>query len=170
MYSCIYTYIHMDCINKYWPIVWMCIYCPLFSDYGWIHTPWYAHCVIVEPTFWVCLTGYSQYIPIPMNKYTVNTFILLFPSEYTHFDSHRDSQIHILTWRNIATHKCLFPLYPHYILSTRTPLRRSSRSRKFASPSGGSWTKTGKSPRSSSRHAVENIWSTYEVSLRKRIN
>jgi hypothetical protein len=82
----IYTYIHTDCINKYWHIVWMCIYYPSFSDYGWIHTPWYAHCVIVEPTFWVCLTGYSQYIPIVflwINILQIHTYFYSHPNIHT---------------------------------------------------------------------------------------
>ena len=82
----IYTYIHTDCKNKYWHIVWMCIYYPSFSDYGWIHTPWYAHCVIVEPTFWVCLTGYSQYIPIVflwINILQIHTYFYSHPNIHT---------------------------------------------------------------------------------------
>jgi hypothetical protein len=108
LYKQILTY----CVNVYILSIifrlWLDSYpmiCPLCNS--WTHFLSMSHRIFPVYTY-----------RIPMNKYTANTYILLFPSEYTHFDSHRDSQIHILTWRNMLhINAC-----SHYIPITSYPL------------------------------------------------
>ena len=123
IYKCIHVYIYIYthglykqiltyCVNVYILSIifrlWLDSYpmiCPLCNS--WTHFLSMSHRIFPVYTY-----------RIPMNKYTANTYILLFPSEYTHFDSHRDSQIHILTWRNMLhINAC-----SHYIPITSYPL------------------------------------------------